>query len=156
MTYGELNVVRNLKKLISDEEKKLAALQLCVEEITSKGAKFARDKDGSYPYLDTMPKGRGAVSSRPENFAVMIADAEAKIRRIQARMDQESFNLTDKIQREVPSDFDRTLLIYRYVACKHFREIGILLGVSEAHTYFKHREILKTLLQENLIADNSQ
>lgn len=151
MTFEELNVIRNLKKRLSDEEQKLEALKLSVESIVPQ---FSRNKDG-FTCLDDLPKAK-IRDSRTEKMVLMIIDAERRIASTHSRIDEEIAALTEKIQREVVSETDQALLIHRYVNCKNFREIGILLGFSEAHTYFTHRRILKNLLQENLIVNNSR
>ena len=151
MTYGELNIVRTLRKKLADEEQKLSALRLCVDSITPP---FTRDAKGC-TCLDTLPKA-AAKNSRTEILGVMISDAEARVADTRSKIEAEIPLLTEKIQREVEGEKDQALLILRYVNGKHFRDIGILLGYSEAHVYFTHRKILKALLQKNLIVDNSR
>lgn len=93
--------------------------------------------------------------SPTEMLATMITDAERKIAALNIRIENEVLKLTNKIQSEVPNESEQTLLIHRYINCKHFRDIGFLMGFSEAHVYFTHRRILKTILQEKLIVNNS-
>lgn len=142
VTFEELNIVRRLRKKLDDEQQKLKALTLCADSITPQ---FTRGNDGC-TCLDTSPKAK-VLTSRPENIAVLLTEAESRIADTQTRIAAESLLLTDKIQREAKNDKDSALLIHRYVNCRHFRDIGILMGFSEAHVYFTHRNILRYLLQ---------
>lgn len=141
MTYEELNVVRNLKKKLEAEKQKLSALRESITPAT--------------PKLNDAPHGTNTASPT-EKLATMITDTERKIANLNIRIEIESFKLTNKIQAEVPNETEQALLIHRYINCKHFRDIGFLMGFSEAHVYFTHRKILKTILQENLIVNNSR
>lgn len=142
MTFEELNTVRRRRKILDDEKQKLAALKISADSITPQ---FTRGDDGA-TCLDTSPKSK-TVTSRPENLAIMINEAEERIAQTQTKLAIEIVTLTDKIQREAKDEKDQTLLLHRYVNGKHFRDIGILMGFSEAHVYFTHRKILRYLLQ---------
>ena len=139
MTFEELNIVRKLKKQIADETKKLQALKIVIGAFPHKYGK--QNQGGS---------SGGVAKSDFESFVVQIADTEKKIENLQTELTDAVPRLTKKIQSEITDTAEQTLLIYRYVACKFFRDIGFLMGYSEAHVYFRHREILK-----NLIVDNS-
>lgn len=140
MTYEELNVVRNLKKKIEVEEQKLSALRELVKPATTK--------------FNDLPRGT-KTASPTETLATMITDAERRVNALYARLETEILTLTSKIQAEIENESEQTLLLYRYISCKHFRDIGFLMGFSEAHVYFTHRKILKNILQEKLIVNNS-
>ena len=142
MTFEELNTVRRLRKILDDEKQKLEALKISVDSITPQ---FTRGDDGT-TCLDTSPKSKN-LTSRPENLAIMLSEAEERIAQTQARIDSAITVLTDKIQLEAKDKKDQTLLLHRYVNGKHFRDIGLLMGFSEAHVYFTHRKILRYLLQ---------
>ncbi len=139
MTFKELNEVRSLKKQIESEQKKLKALKIVVGAFPHKYGKS--DSGGS---------SGGVAKSAFESFVVQIADTESRIEKMQGELTKAVSRLTEKIQAEVEGKAEQTLLIYRYVACEYFRDIGFLMGYSEAHVYFLHREILR-----NLIVDNS-
>lgn len=135
MTFDELNIVRKLKKEIEEESKKLSALKLVI---------------GAFPHKYCKSEEKiiksGMGKSDFENYVINTTDTEKKIEELQNRLSEEVPKLTEKIQKEVKECADQTLLIYRYVACEYFRDIGFLMGYSEAHVYFKHRQILKKLL----------
>lgn len=131
MTYEELNVVRNLKKKLEDEKQKLSALRESITPAT--------------PKLNDLPRGTD-THSPTEKLAMMITDAERHIARLNRRIESESLMLTNKIQAEVQSPREQALLMHRYVNCKHFRDIGFAMGISEANVYFSHRKILKKLI----------
>ena len=149
MTYEELNVVRNLKKKLDAEVNKLSALRDLVRPATTK---FTRETvDGkSYTCLDVMPHGTNTASPT-ETLATMITDAERRIANLKRRIENESLTLANKIQVEVQDAKEQALLIHRYISCKHFRDIGFAMGISEANVYFSHRKILKKLI----VADSS-
>lgn len=140
MTYEELNIVRNLKKKLDAEKQKLSALRESIAPAT--------------PKLNDTPRGTNTAAPT-EKLAMMITDTERRIAKLNIRIELESFKLTDKIQAEVQDTKEQTLLIHRYINCKRFREIGAAMGFSETYVYFKHRRILKRILQEKLIVNNS-
>lgn len=130
MTFTELNEVRTLKKQIAAEKQKITALRDSINSVTSK--------------LEPTPKGT-TTESRIEVLAVLIVDTEAKINRLQARLQQAVPELTEKILAEKLDSAEQTLLINRYIACKYFRDIGFLMGYSENWIYWKHNQILKKI-----------
>ena len=132
MTFAELNEVRCLKKKIADENKKLKALKIVIGSVPHKYGKS--DEGGS---------GTAATKSAFESFIVQIADCEKKIESLQAQLTDAVPRLTKKIQDEVSDSAEQSLLIYRYVACEYFRDIGFLMGYSENWIYWKHNKILK-------------
>ncbi len=146
MTYEELNEVWALKKAITKKQQKIAALRDSAETITPK---YIREQHGkkSYPALDVSPKSKN-IDSRVEDNTSKIIDTEAEIVKLQERLIKAVPELTDKILAEVKDDTEQTLLIYRYVSCKYFRDIGFLLEMSEARVYFLHRQILKKILRD--------
>ena len=134
MTVEELNIVRKLKKQIADETKKLQALKIVIGAFPHKYGK--QNQGGS---------SGGVAKSDFESFVVQIADAEKKIENLQAELTDAVPRLTKKIQENFSDFAEQTLLIYRYVACKSFKEISFLLGYSEQWIYKKHKELLKSL-----------
>ena len=139
MTLSELNEVRNLKKRLDGEQKKLNALKIVVGAFPHKYGQSEEGGAGS----------GGTPKSAFESYVVQIADTEKNIEKLQNELTQAVPRLTEKIQNEVANTDEQTLLIYRYVACKFFRDIGFLMGYSEARVYSLHREILKKLIVDN-------
>ena len=139
MTLSELNEVRNLKKRLEGEQKKLNALKIVVGAFPHKYGQSEEGGAGS----------GGTPKSAFESYVVQIADTEKNIEKLQNELTQAVPRLTEKIQNEVANTDEQTLLIYRYVACKFFRDIGFLMGYSEARVYSLHREILKKLIVDN-------
>lgn len=134
MTLNELYAVRNLKKRLEGEQKKLNALKIVVGAFPHK-----------YGQSDEGAGSGGTPKSAFESYVVQIADTEKNIEKLQNELTQAVPRLTEKIQTEIIDSAEQTLLIYRYVACKFFRDIGFLMGYSEQHIYFLHNKILKNL-----------
>ena len=134
MTFQELNSVRRIKKQIAEENKKLKALNILIE---------------SFPHKYGKAEGGGnsgnAAKSPFESFIVEAQECEENIKRLQFQLRDEVPRLTKKIQENFSDPTEQTLLIYRYVACKFFKEISFLLGYSEQWIYKKHKTILKSL-----------
>lgn len=148
MTYEELNEVRELKSRILKSKQKLQALRDCVKPA---GIKYTREtilkKDGkkeSYTCLDVSPKSH-KTESVTETLAIMISDTEKELTELQKRLVIAIPALTKKIQAEITNNTEQTLMIYRYVACEYFRDIGFKMGYSEQHIYFLHNRIIKKL-----------
>ena len=133
MTFEELNIVRTLKKQIAAENKKLKALKIVI---------------GAYPHKYGKSNESGVASgglakSDFENLAVQIVDAETQLEKFKTQLTEAVPRLTKQIQEEIKDDDGQALLIYRYVACEYFRNIGFLMGYSENWVYWKHNQILK-------------
>lgn len=132
MTWQELNEVRTLKKRIAMEQKNLKALRDSASSISSNN--FGAEKISSKN-----------TKSRVEILTVLIVDTEKEIEELQKRLIEAVPTLTQKIQTKVPDKAEQTLLIYRYVACEYFRDIGFKMGYSEQHIYYLHNRILQKL-----------
>lgn len=132
MTYEELNAVRKLKKKIAEGQIRLKALKNCAESAAT--SKLSHDKVNNKN-----------TASKVEVLAVMIADLETEITEMQKKLVETIPTLTAKIQSEISDNAEQTLLLYRYVACKYFRDIGFLMGYSENWVYWKHNQILKKI-----------
>lgn len=130
MTADELNVVRQLSKAIRNREQAL--------EIERRLAAW------KIPEHNGLPKSY-AVDSRVERLAVRIADASRKISEMKEQLLEAEIYLEQQINVEVTDMTTRTLLILRYVHCKCFREIGAIMGYSEAHIYRLHNRALQAL-----------
>ena len=135
MTFEELNSVRKLKKQLADENKKLEVLDIVIESFPHKYGKV-NGGGGTSAKLPTSPF---------EGFATLKVDTEKKIENLQKQLRETIPKLTALIQENFTDTTEQSLLIYRYVACKRFKDISFLLGYSEQWIYKKHREILKSL-----------
>ena len=146
MTYSELNEVRTLKSRIMKCKQKLQALRDCIKPA---GVKYTREtilkddgKKESYTCLDVSPKSH-KTESVTETLAIMISDTEKELTELQKRLVIAIPALTKKIQAEITDNTEQTLMIYRYIACEYFRDIGFKMGYSENWVYWKHNQILK-------------
>ena len=142
MTLKELNEVRNLKKQLEGEQKKLNALKIVVGAFPHKYGQSEEGGAGS----------GGTPKSAFESYVVQIADTEKNIEKLQQELTQAVPRLTEKIQTEFIDSAEQTLLIYRYVACKFFRDIGFLMGYSERRVYKIHEQVIKKCSQVQLNA----
>ena len=149
MTYEELNEVRTLKHKITQSKRKIKALEDCIKPT---GVKFSRTYEyddlgklvGSYTCLDVTPKGK-STASPTEILAVMLADEKKELAALQECLKVTIPELTSKILETFKDSTEQTLMIYRYVACEYFRDIGFKMGYSEQHIYFLHNRIIKKL-----------
>ena len=136
MTFEELNSVRKMKKQIAEENKKLKAIEIVIE---------------SFPHKYGKSEGGGQTSKIPtspfEIFLMQKCDCEEKIEKLQTQLREEVPRLTKKIQENFTDSTEQTLLLYRYVACKFFKEISFLLGYSESKIYKMHKQILKNTVE---------
>lgn len=152
MTFEELNIVRKIKKQIADEEQKLRGFKDFALSITPQFSRETyrdeKNKLQSFTCLNVMPKGTG-TDSRVETIATLIVDTEKVIADLKKRLEIETPLLAKKIKNEVEDSTAQTLLLYRYVFCEHFRDIGFLMKYSESHVYFTHKKILEEMLDEN-------
>lgn len=130
MTYNELNEIRILRKKIASEQIKLKALKDCAESAGT--LKLSHNKVST----------KNTVS-RVEVLTVLMIDIENEINNLQRRLVETIPVLTAKIQSEVKDTTEQALLIYRYISCEYFRDIGFLMGYSENWVYWKHKQILK-------------
>ena len=133
MTLEELNVVRKLKKKITDEAKKLKALETVIESFPHK---YGNEEGG---------KSGGVAKSAFEFFVITLIDCETKIENLQSQLQEEAQKLTKKIQAEFEVTDEQILLIYRYVACKSFHEVSRLMHYSLRMVYKVHERIIKNV-----------
>ena len=133
MTWAELNEVRDLKKAIEDIEKELERLHF--------------SESLNIPKLDGMPKST-SLNSIVERTAIRVADTEKRLEKLKNLHKDAVPRLERKINDAIEDSTARTLFIFRYVDCMYFREIGFILGYSEAHIYYLHR-----ITGEKIISD---
>ncbi len=133
MTFEELNIVRTLKKQIAAENKKLKALKIIM---------------GSFPHKygksnESGVTSGGSAKSAFESFVAQIVDCENKIAELERKVVETSSQLSVNIQKTFHDSTEQTFLLYRFVACKYFREIGFLIGLSERRVYQLYENILQ-------------
>lgn len=128
MTVTELNSVRDLRQRIREQERRLNALRLSVQNLT--------------PLLDGMPHSR-SQTSRVEKIVVKAADLEREIESLRDECAAAAVTLTDKISAANLESHEETILILRYVACMNFRDIEFELGMSDARIFYLHRNSLR-------------
>ena len=148
MTLNDLNSVRNLKKFLAEEEIKLQALKDCAISITPK---FKRenyfDEQGklkSFTALDDSPKGFN-FDSKVEKIVVMIIETEQNLEKHKKLLQETKLTLTQKICEEFSDSIEQSILLYRYVSCRSFREIPHLMHYSLRSIFYVHERILKNL-----------
>ena len=143
MTFEELNIVRTLRKQIADEERKLEGFKDLAHSITPQFKRVTEDGE-SFPCLDVSPKGNN-FDSRVETIATLITDTENILADLRRKIENEMPLLAKKIQEEFKDTNAQSLLLYRYVFGKHFRDIGFLMNYSESRVYFMHGNLMKKL-----------
>ena len=133
MTFEELNIVRTLKKQIAAENKKLKALKIIMGAFPHKYGKSNESGVTS----------GGSTKSAFESFVAQIVDCENKIAELERKVVETSSQLSVNIQKTFHDSTEQTFLLYRFVACKYFREIGFLIGLSERRVYQLYENILQ-------------
>ena len=106
---AELNIVRELKKILTKEEQRLNSLRINALNIT--------------PVIDGLPHAKTA-QSKVERNALRIIESEQEVETLRAEMVQAKSTLADKIMSQVDEPNYQTLLVLRYVECLSFREIA--------------------------------
>ena len=145
MTFEELNVIRELNKRLVAEKQKLQGFQYLISSITPQFSRTTYRKDKkeiSYTCLDVSPKNSN-TDSKVELIASLIVDTEKIISDIESQIENETPLLIKKIQGEVQDQPIQSILLYRYVFLKSFREIGFMLHYSERFIYKEHKRFLK-------------
>ena len=145
MTIDELNLIRRLEKKRIAEKQKLQGFKYLISSITPQFSRTTYRKDKkeiSYTCLDVSPKS-SSTDSRVELIASLIVDTENGIAEIESQIERETPLLIDKIKEEFQDTLEQSLLLYRYVFLKNFREISFLMKYSERFIYKKHKQILK-------------
>ena len=124
MTLDELNEVRKIRAALWNAEKVLEV--------------WRRAEALKIPTRDGLPKSH-SVDSRVERLAIKITDAERRVDDLKKQLDEAMPRLEQKICAATEDSTERALLTFRYVDCMYFRDIGFLMGYSEAHIYYLHR-----------------
>ena len=145
MTFEELNIMRTLKKKISDEEQKLQGFKDLAQSITPQ---FSRTtcregkKEISYTCLDVQPKGNSS-DSRIEKIIPLIIDTEKIIADLRERLKTENSLLIEKINANF-TGIEHRILFGHYVNGKSFREIALTSHYTLRYIFFIHKRILKS------------
>ena len=145
MTFEELNIMRTLKKKISDEEQKLQGFRELAQSITPQ---FSRTtcregkKEISYTCLDVQPKGNSS-DSRIEKIIPLIIDTEKIIADLKERLKIETSLLIEKINANF-TGIEHRILFGHYVNGKSFREIALTSHYTLRYIFFIHKRILKS------------
>ena len=145
MTIDELNLIRRLEKKRIAEKQKLQGFKYLISSITPQFSRTTYRKDKkeiSYTCLDVSPKS-SSTDSRVELIASLIVDTEKKISEIESQIEKETPLLINKIQEQVQDSLIQSILLYRYVFLKNFREISFMLHYSERFIYKEHKRFLK-------------
>ena len=145
MTFEELNIIRELNKRLVAEKQKLQGFKYLISSITPQFSRTTYRKDKkeiSYTCRDVSPKSLN-TSSRVELIASLIVDTEKIISDIESQIEKELPLLAKKICEEFQNPIAQSILLYRYVFLKNFREIGFITRYSERFIYKEHRKILK-------------
>ena len=146
MSFEELNIVRTLKKKISDEEQKLQGFKDLAQSITPQ---FSRTtcregkKEISYTCLDVQPKGNSS-DSRIEKIIPLIIDTEKIIADLKERLKIETSLLIEKINANF-TGIEHRILFGHYVNGKSFREIALTSHYTLRHIFRVHDRLKKEL-----------
>lgn len=126
---AELNIVRELKKLLTKEEQRLDALRINAVNIV--------------PILDGLPHAKTA-QSRVEKNALKIIESEHEIEHLQTELIRAKTTTLDKIMSKVDEPNHQTLLVLRYVECLSFREIARRMHFVLRNIFNLHDAALKS------------
>lgn len=149
MTLEELKRVRVLRKQLEEKPEILAALRDSAERTTTA---YKRDRIGkqSFTALDLSPHGNFA-ESRIERLIPGIIDGEKELAELQDEFEKAVTELTKNIQSEFSNPTEQTLMLYRYVACRSFKEISNILRYSYRYVYSLHDKAMKKILNQSEI-----
>lgn len=128
MTTQELNSVRDLKKKIRGLEKYLRSLRLSAENIT--------------PIIDGLPHAKSA-RSRVEKYAVLIAENEQELEKLQAELIKAQSELADKILCEFEHPQTQMFLVLRYIECLSYEATAERMQITLRHAFRIHAKITK-------------
>lgn len=140
MTFEELNIVRKLKKQISDEEQKLQGFRDLAQSITPQATRVTYregKKEISYTCLDAQPKG-SSKDSRIEMTVALIVDTEKIIADLKMQLEKETPILIKKITENFSDPAEQKILFQRYVICNSFREIARIFHYSLRQIFRVH------------------
>ncbi len=134
MTLAELNAVRDLKGEIKSLEQKIYIMRLTASSLT--------------PAFDGLPGGN-EKKSPVETLAVKIISLEEELSEKYRELEAQAAALYEKFSAADLTLKEHNVLILRYCACEHFRDIGFMLKLSDARTYAIHSAALKKILDNS-------
>ena len=131
MTEKELNSVRVLHEQIQAVEKQLSTLRKHAEDIT--------------PKLDGLPHAT-TIQSKVENLALKIVERCKELEALHEQIIAATADLTQKICDKIKNPQERTVIIFRYISCMTFRDIGFEMGKSDARVFQLHHDALEKII----------
>lgn len=90
------------------------------------------------PIIDGLPR-KSSVSSKIENAAVQIVDAQRRLDELADEYATTTIELSEKIYQRVKGGKMREILFQRYVLCKSFAEIAADMNYDTTHIYRLHK-----------------
>jgi len=125
MTEQELNRVRDLHKRIRDLENLLATLRKRAGDIV--------------PAREGLPQSTD-IHSKVESLALKIVEKTIELDLLHEQILTATASLTKNICVRVPDPAQCAVLLFRYVHCMRFRDIGFQTGYSDRKVFALHRE----------------
>ena len=131
MTAQELNQVRDLSKRIRDLENLLATLRKRAEDIV--------------PAREGMPQSTD-IHSKVESLALKIVEKTIELESLHEQILSATATLTESICLQITDPNQRAVLLFRYVHCMTFRDIGFQLDKSDATVFRLHHDALEKMI----------
>ena len=125
MTEQDLNRVRDLHKRIRDLENLLATLRKRAGDIV--------------PAREGLPQSSD-IHSKVESLALKIVEKTIELESLHEQILEATATLTKAICVRVPDPSQCAVLLFRYVHCLHFRDIGFQTGYSDRKVFTLHRD----------------
>lgn len=119
----KLNLARELRRRIDDEQRKIEMLRQSAVTVSS---------------FDDLPRAK-SFASKTEKIAAQIVDSENRLNELAAEFSDAVAELLKRIFDDVHGAAEQSVLIERYVNCRTFAEIALILGYSEGTVYLLHR-----------------
>ena len=126
----DINVARRLTKEIKRLEAELATLQRAAQDLV--------------PVRDGQPKGQSQTST-VEKLVERLVSKEMEIYDLRSHLDAVKVELINRICAVDMADYEKRVLLLRYVSCMNFRDICFELDYSDARIYQWHRAGLEKL-----------
>ncbi len=131
MTKEELNVVKDLTKMIRREEQRLINLNDWIQRITHE--------------LSGLPIEQSYQKSKIEELTIQKIDCESKINELKAKRAEATANLVKSIDETIENNQEKAVVVERYGFGQCFKKIAEKLHMTERNVYFYHRKGLRTL-----------
>lgn len=131
MTREELFEVNVMKKAIAYEEERLKYLRECADRITA--------------YLSGVPAEQGYTVSRLEELVSKIIDQERNLQRLKVLCAEAQAELIKRLDRELPDNLQRTVMIEHYAFGLSLKEVGNKFHMSKRYTLKLRNQALENL-----------